>query len=79
MDSMVIATPWDKKHAFYYNQKINCMRASGWMMYDGKKYTFDPASDFGTLDWAEVSGLTTTHGSGDPATVILTESRSASI
>ena len=23
MDSMVIATPWDKKHAFYYNQKIN--------------------------------------------------------
>ena len=29
MDSMVIATPWDQKHCFYYNQKINCMRASG--------------------------------------------------
>jgi len=51
MDSMVIATPWPKKHAFYYNQKINCMRASGWVRFDGKKYEFDPATDFGTLDW----------------------------
>ena len=51
MDSMVIATPWPKKHAFYYNQKINCMRASGYMEYDGKRYEFDPAKDFGTLDW----------------------------
>ena len=51
MDTMVIATPWDKKHAFYYNQKINCMRASGWMEFDGKRYEFNPATDFGTLDW----------------------------
>ena len=51
MDSMVIATPWDKPRHFYYNQKINCMRASGYMAYDGKRYTFDPATDFGTLDW----------------------------
>ena len=51
MESMVIATPWDKKHAFYYNQKINTMRASGYMEFDGKKYVFDPATDFGTLDW----------------------------
>lgn len=51
MDSMVIATPWDKKHAFYYNQKINCMRASGWMRYDGVTYEFHPETDFGTLDW----------------------------
>ena len=51
MDTMVIATPWDKKHAFYYNQKINCMRASGWMEFDGKRYEFDPTTDFGTLDW----------------------------
>lgn len=51
MDSMVIATPWDKKHAFYYNQKINCMRASGYMEYDGYKYEFNPSTDFGTLDW----------------------------
>lgn len=51
MDTMVIATPWDKKHAFYYNQKINCMRAEGWVRYDGKKYEFRPETDFGTLDW----------------------------
>ena len=51
MDSMVIATPWDKKHAFYYNQKINCMRASGYVLYDGKRYEFNPETDFGTLDW----------------------------
>ncbi len=51
MDSMVIATPWDKDKHFYYNQKINCMRASGYMEYDGVRYEFDPATDFGTLDW----------------------------
>ena len=51
MDSMVIATPWDKKHRFYYNQKINCMRASGYMEYDGMRYEFNPQADFGTLDW----------------------------
>ncbi len=51
MDSMVIATPWNKKAHFYYNQKINCMRASGYMEYDGVRYEFDPSSDFGTLDW----------------------------
>lgn len=51
MDTMVIATPWPKKHTFYYNQKINCMRAEGWVRYDGKKYEFCPDTDFGTLDW----------------------------
>ena len=51
MDSMVIATPWNKKKHFYYNQKINCMRASGWMEYDGVRYEFQPETDFGTLDW----------------------------
>ena len=51
MDTMVIATPWDKDKHFYYNQKINCMRASGWMEYDGVRYIFDPLYDFGTLDW----------------------------
>lgn len=51
MDSIVIATPWDKAKHFYYNQKINCMAASGWVEYGGKRYEFDPATDFGTLDW----------------------------
>ena len=26
---MVICTPFDKPGHFYYNQKINCMRAAG--------------------------------------------------
>jgi len=52
MDTMVIATPWaEKETAFYYNQKINCMRASGKATFDGKDYVFDPSTDFGTLDW----------------------------
>ena len=51
MDTMVIATPWDKDRHFYYNQKINCMRASGWIEFDGTRHEFDPATDFGTLDW----------------------------
>ena len=50
-DSMVIATPFDKARAFYYNQKNNSMRASGWMEYDGARFEFRPETDFGTLDW----------------------------
>ena len=49
MDAMVIATPWPKKGHFYYNQKINCMRASGWAEYDGVRYEFEPQRNFGTL------------------------------
>lgn len=52
MDSLVIATPWKEDNkAFYYNRKINCMRASGIVNFDGKEYIFDPSRDFGTLDW----------------------------
>lgn len=52
MDSMVIATPWkEKKTAFYYNQKINCMRASGEVRFDNTILHFDPQKDFATLDW----------------------------
>ncbi|MCD7828591.1 MAG: DUF2804 domain-containing protein [Clostridiales bacterium] len=52
MDSLVIATPWaEKDTAFYYNRKINCMRASGSAIFDGKEYKFNPERNFGTLDW----------------------------
>ncbi|MGN0521775.1 MAG: DUF2804 domain-containing protein, partial [Eubacterium sp.] len=51
-DTMVIATPWkEDSKAFYYNQKINCMPASGKVEYDGKVYTLSPQTDFGGLDW----------------------------
>ncbi len=51
-DSMVIATPFaEKPTAFYYNQKIIGMRASGHAKVGGTTYTFDPADSFGLLDW----------------------------
>lgn len=51
-DSMVIATPFAARpRAFYYNQKINCMRAEGEVRFDGRTYAFDPTGAFGTLDW----------------------------
>ncbi|MEG1983688.1 MAG: DUF2804 domain-containing protein [Oscillospiraceae bacterium] len=51
-ESMVIATPYkEDKKAFYYNQKINCMRACGSAEFDGRCYEFEPETSFGTLDW----------------------------
>ena len=50
-DSMVIATPFEKAGHFYYNQKINCMRASGYIQYDTKTYEFSPSDSFAVLDW----------------------------
>lgn len=50
-ESMVICTPFDKPGHFYFNQKINCMRAKGQVALGSRVYTFDPADSFGTLDW----------------------------
>lgn len=51
-DSMVIATPFAKKErAFYYNQKINCMPATGSVTFGDRKYEFPAGRSFGTLDW----------------------------
>ena len=52
-ESMVIATPFEKEKHFYFNQKINCMRASGFVTYgyDNRTYTFDSADSFAVLDW----------------------------
>lgn len=52
-ETMVIATPFpgDPK-AFYYNQKINCMRAVGWARFKDKEYRFTRENGaLGTLDW----------------------------
>lgn len=52
MDRMVIATPFaEEPRAFYYNQKINCMPATGHIDYAGRRYAFEPRSAFGVLDW----------------------------
>ena len=51
-DSMVIVTPFaEDKKAFYYNQKINCMRAAGRVEFDGQVIEFDPEESYATLDW----------------------------
>ncbi len=51
-DTMVIATPWENdKKAFYYNQKINCMPASGYIKIGDRKIEINPKKHFGTLDW----------------------------
>ena len=50
-ESMVIATPFDKPKYFYYNQKINCMRAKGYAKVGEKVYNFDDHESFAVLDW----------------------------
>ncbi len=52
MESMVIATPFSKnKHAFYYNQKINCMPSEGQVKLGNNTIDFTPSESFGVLDW----------------------------
>lgn len=48
--SMVIATPFNKKHHFYYNQKINLLKASGYAKLGETIYDFNDSS-YGVLDW----------------------------
>ena len=50
-ESMVIATPFNKKGHFYFNQKINCMRAEGSFWLGDKECKFDGADSLATLDW----------------------------
>ena len=51
-DSMVIVTPYKESlKAFYYNQKINCMRAEGTISYGSQQYICKPSEAFAVLDW----------------------------
>ncbi len=50
-DSMVIATPFEKRGHFYYNQKIIGMRAKGFFSVGDVVTELDPANSFGLLDW----------------------------
>ncbi|UPT63802.1 MAG: DUF2804 domain-containing protein [Hyphomonadaceae bacterium JAD_PAG50586_4] len=52
MDRMVIATPFPSApRAFYYNQKINCLRASGEVIVGGERFVFASETSMGVLDW----------------------------
>lgn len=58
-ESMVICTPFEKKAHFYYNQKINCMRAGGTVRIGEAEYRFEPEDSFAVLDWGR--GVWTYH------------------
>ena len=58
-ESMVICTPFEKEGHFYYNQKINCMRAHGKVTIGSNTYIFSPEDSFGVLDWGR--GVWTYH------------------
>ena len=50
-ESMVIMTPYrEDPKAFYYNQKINCLKAEGFCRLGGYTYEFKDDA-FGVLDW----------------------------
>ena len=49
-DSMVIATPFNKPLHFYYNQKINLLKANGYVKIGETIYDFNKDS-YGVLDW----------------------------
>jgi hypothetical protein len=49
-ESMTIVIPIEQKR-FYYNRKINCMPASGWVRYGENEHTLNPQTSLGQLDW----------------------------
>ena len=48
--SMVIATPFNKKRHFYYNQKINLLKAKGYFKFGELVHTLEDKA-LGVLDW----------------------------
>ncbi len=51
-DRMVIATPFSEgKELFFFNEKLNCMRASGTVTLGSFTHSFDSRRDFGVLDF----------------------------
>lgn len=51
-DSMVIVTPFSEdEKAFYYNQKINCLKVNGTVQIGQHDYHFAPEQSSGCLDW----------------------------
>lgn len=50
-DSLVIATPFEKKKHFYYNQKINCLKVKGFAKLGSKEYDFTSNESYAVLDW----------------------------
>jgi len=49
--TMVIITPFKNKKQFYYNQKINCIKAKGYYEFAGEKVEFEEKDTRAVLDW----------------------------
>jgi hypothetical protein len=49
-ESMAIVIPI-AGNRFYYNRKVNCMPAEGWVEYAGERETIRPDKCLGNLDW----------------------------
>jgi hypothetical protein len=49
-DSMTIVIPIKGKR-YYYNRKINCLPARGWVEYKGVRREVEPRTSLGSLDW----------------------------
>lgn len=49
-ESLTIVIPIPGKR-FYYNRKVNCMPAEGWVEYQGRRYEVHAMEILGNLDW----------------------------
>lgn len=50
-DMTVIVVPYQDPSLFYYNCKCCCMPASGYLDFDGHRYSFHMDDAMGTYDW----------------------------
>lgn len=48
-DNITVAVPFEKKKQFYYNTKVNCLKAKGWFELGKTRHEFDGVN--GVLDW----------------------------
>lgn len=49
-ESMNIVIPIGQRR-FYYNRKVNCMPAQGWVQYGDQRFELRPDESLGSLDW----------------------------
>lgn len=49
-ESMNIVIPIESKR-FYFNRKVNCLPATGWVNYQGQQFDLQPKTCLGSLDW----------------------------
>lgn len=48
-DNITVAIPFEKRHRFYYNTKVNCLQGRGWFTVGDMRHEFTGGN--GGLDW----------------------------